>query len=83
MFFDKIFKLLYLNELKLYFKHLEECSHQFAPEIFAWSINNKTMKGCTGCFSYDQYHSGKCRCEDKPILGEYVTEELYNGYVID
>lgn len=57
------------------------CSHNFATHIFAKSINDKTMKACTGCYSYKEYLNGQCKCEDEVIMGEFVDEDKLEGYV--
>jgi len=51
----------------------------YSTEIFAKSINDKEMKGCTGCDEYEIFKNGRCTCEDNPIFGESVDEDLYMG----
>lgn len=68
-----------MNGFIYYFKDL--CDHAYSTEIFAKSINDKSMEGCTVCEYYDLYIRGKCECEDTPVLGEFVDEKLIDGYV--
>lgn len=59
------------------FFEIDLCSHVYSTEIFAKSINDKSMKGCTGCDIYKRFENSNCDCEDEPILGEYVDEDVF------
>ncbi|CAL8118402.1 unnamed protein product [Orchesella dallaii] len=47
------------------------CSHGYATELYAKTINDNSMKGCM-CPSYLTYTLGSCRCEDTAVLGEFT-----------